>query len=556
MKDRKWWKQSVFYQVYPKSFLDTDGDGIGNINGITRRLDYLKDLGINAVWVCPVYCSPMKDNGYDISDYYGIQPEFGTLEDVKELIREADKRKIRIIMDLVVNHCSDRHAWFQSVKADPESPYRDYFIIRKGGKDGAAPNNWRSVFGGSVWEPLGDGEYYYHTFSKEQPDLNWECERMRKEIYEMMRYWLDLGISGFRIDAITFIKKDPSFRSLKPDGPDGLAGLGEVSENYPGIEDFLAEMKRETYGRYDAFSVAEISRVGDEMMEKMAGENGVFDSIFDFSYLDLDVVDGQWYKRREITAGMIKECMAHSQTHIQACGGLLSVVLENHDQNRSLNKYLKKAEDNFPGASMLATWNLTLRGVPFLYQGEEIGMTNRSWESMEEFDDISTKGQYKTAVEAGVSEEEGLEICSFRSRDNARTPMQWDDRANAGFSDHTPWLPVNENYRTVNVRSQEEDPHSILNYYRKLIRLRRSGGYSEVLSFGEISFIEDIGENLIGYRRTTEDKALTVLLNFGDRCEPWPAAVPAGMKKILGNYDTDQESGKGLRPYEALILEG
>ena len=543
--------------MYPKSFLDTDGDGIGNINGITRRLDYLKDLGINAVWGCPVYCSPMKDNGYDISDYYGIQPEFGTLEDVKELIREADKRKIRIIMDLVVNHCSDRHAWFQSVKADPESPYRDYFIIRKGGKDGAAPNNWRSVFGGSVWEPLGDGEYYYHTFSKEQPDLNWECERMRKEIYEMMRYWLDLGISGFRIDAITFIKKDPSFRSLKPDGPDGLAGLGEVSENYPGIEDFLAEMKRETYGRYDAFSVAEISRVGDEMMEKMAGENGVFDSIFDFSYLDLDVVDGQWYKRREITAGMIKECMAHSQTHIQACGGLLSVVLENHDQNRSLNKYLKKAEDNFPGASMLATWNLTLRGVPFLYQGEEIGMTNRSWESMEEFDDISTKGQYKTAVEAGVSEEEGLEICSFRSRDNARTPMQWDDSKYAGFSAEDsaePWIAVNSNHTRINAADQLKDEDSIFHYYQKLIALRKE---LDIIAYGDIEPLAVKDPCVFAYRRTYEGHELIVAANFYGRDCAWKGAPDvAGYERVIGNYKDAASVENGvmnLRPYEAAV---
>lgn len=551
---KKWWNNAIFYQVYPKSFLDTNGDGIGDIRGIIEKLDYIEYLGINAIWVSPVYQSPMKDNGYDISDYYDIHPDFGTITDMKELIRKAKDRGISIIMDLVVNHCSDQHVWFQEAMADPASPYREYFTIRKG-VDGREPNNWRGVFGGSVWERIGDSdEYYYHTFTKEQPDLNWENPAMRKEIYDMMNYWLDLGIRGFRIDAITFIKKDLTFRSLPADGPDGLAGLAEVSENYPGIEDFLMEMKNATYGRYDAFSVAEISRPSDEMVTKFIGANGVFDSIFDFSYLDMDVVDGKWFKTHKITAPEIKETMFQAQEQAQRVGGYYSTVLQNHDQNRALSKYFDEEDICFESATMLATLNLTLRGVPFLYQGEEIGMTNRKWQSWHEIDDVSTYGQYQMALDEGIDEAEAFRLVTKRSRDNARTPMQWSDQNEAGFTTGKPWIPANENYRDVNVKAQMADSGSVLQHYRRLIELRRSKRYGDLLSQGALTRIDLADEAVIAYQRHQGDKQLTVILNYDNKVKT--VAVP-GFDKcdiVLSNYsDASAAEMLTLRPYEAII---
>lgn len=550
-----WWKSSVFYQVYPKSFMDSNGDGIGDIRGIIDKLDYVQYLGVNTIWVSPVYQSPMKDNGYDISDYYQIDPSFGTIDEMKELIEQARMRDINIIMDLVVNHCSDQHAWFQDALNNPESPYRDYFIVREGA-NGEVPNNWRGVFGGSVWEKLGQQNvYYYHTFAKEQPDLNWENPALRKEIYEMMNYWLDLGIKGFRIDAITFIKKDLSFQNIEPDGADGLAGLADVSENYPGIEVFLAEMKRETYGRYDSFAVAEISRPNDEMVQKFIGKDGVFDSIFDFSYLDLDVIDGKWFQNRPITAQMIKENMFASQYQAQRIGGYYSTVIQNHDQNRALSKYFEDADISFESASMLATLNLTLRGVPFLYQGEEIGMTNRNWKSFDEIDDISTYGQYQMALSEGVDEKTAFAMVAKRSRDNARTPMQWDDSATAGFTKAQPWILVNENYTEINVKEQMENQNSLLQYYRKLIEMRKSEQYMDLLSSGEIKQVEYCDEAIIAYERTLGEDKLLIILNYENREKEISAENVLAYKVLLSNYaDTKVQEQLKLRPYEAIIL--
>lgn len=549
-----WWRRAVFYQIYPKSFQDSNADGIGDIRGIIDRLDYLTYLGVNAIWICPVYQSPMKDNGYDISDYYRIQPEFGTIEEMKELIQKAKDANINLIMDLVVNHCSNQHAWFQDVQNNPESPYREYFIIRDG-TGGRTPNNWRSVFGGSVWEKLRGEEYYYHTFTKEQPDLNWESPKLRREVYRMMNYWLDLGIKGFRIDAITFIKKEPTFQSLKPDGIDGLAGLSEVSENYPGIEVFLAEMQRETYQKRDAFSVAEISRVSDEMLTNMIGEKGVFDSIFDFSYLDMDVIDGKWFKTEPITAKRLKETMFRSQMQAQKIGGILSTVLENHDQNRSLNKFLGDENTGYAGASMLATLNLTLRGIPFLYQGEEIGMTNRIWNTWDEIDDVSTYGQYEMALQEGVKADEAFRLVGRRSRDNARTPMQWDAIQYAGFSEAKPWIPVNENYDSINVKEQAQREGSILEYYRRLIALRTSAEYGELLSEGSIQEIPMEDMDIIAFERDLGSKKIVVLLNYGKKVRILPAQLSANRKALISNYPMDLEAKQLiLHPYGAIVL--
>lgn len=552
--NEKWWKSAIFYQIYPKSFMDSNGDGTGDIRGIIDKLDYLHYLGVNAVWLSPVFLSPMKDNGYDISDYYCIHPDFGTIEDMKMLISRAKAYGIRMIIDLVVNHCSDQHIWFREALSNPDSPYRDYFIIKKV-EDQNEPNNWRSVFGGSVWEKFGDNDgYYYHTFTKEQPDLNWENPNLRKDIYKMMNYWLEMGIDGFRIDAITFIKKDLSFRCLEPDGVDGLVGLAKVSENYPGIEVFLSEMKRETYGRYDSFAVAEISRPDDEMVRKFIGMDGVFDSIFDFSYLDLDVEDGKWYKTHSITAKEIRDTMFRTQSQAQRIGGCYSTVLQNHDQNRFLNKYFEETDISYESASMLATLNLTLRGVPFLYQGEEIGMTNRNWENWDEIDDVSTYGQYQMALTEGVEEETAFAMVTKRSRDNARTPMQWNKRAEAGFTTGCPCIPVNENFVDINVEAQMENPDSLLQYYRKLIALRKSNRFGALLGQGEIKPLILPDDSVIAYERCLNDERLIIVLNY-DRNEKHAAITAlSGGELLLGNYsNTKVDDQLQLRPYEALV---
>lgn len=393
---KKWWNEKIVYQVYPRSFKDTNGDGIGDVRGIIEKLDYIKSVGVDMIWISPIYKSPMKDNGYDISDYYAIDPIFGTMEDMDELLLKAKQKGLKVLMDLVVNHCSSEHEWFKKALKDPKGPYGDYFIIKEG-KDGKAPNNWRSIFGGSVWEPIkGTPYYYYHTFAKEQPDLNWENPQLRREIYDMMNWWLKKGLGGFRVDAITYIKKDPSYKSLPADGADGLAALSEVSSNYPGIEVFLKEMREETFDVYDAFSVAEMSGVDAAKLREYIGPDGLFSSIFDFSYMELDVELFQWYRPVEVNATMVKEKLFESQSMAQEAESFLSVVLENHDQPRAAEKWFPK-QVGYESQTMLATMNLMLRGIPFIYQGEEIGMTNSTFSDIREYEDIMLWGQYDRA---------------------------------------------------------------------------------------------------------------------------------------------------------------
>lgn len=552
---QEWHDNIIAYQIYPKSFQDTNGDGIGDLRGVIKRLDYLKSLGINVIWLCPVYQSPMRDNGYDISDYYQIDPRFGTMEDMEELISECEKRGIRILMDLVVNHCSCEHEWFKKALKDPAGPYGDYFIMKKG-EDSLPPNNWRSIFEGSVWEPVeGTKYYYYHTFAKEQPDLNWENEKLREEVYKMMNFWLEKGLGGFRVDAITYIKKDQTYRSLPADGADGLAGLSEVSENYPGIEVFLREMKEKTFDRYHAFSVAEMSGVTEEKLEQFIGENGAFTSIFDFSCIDLDVEDGLWFKEHKVTASDIKTAMYPMQRMAQQAKAMLSVVTGNHDHQRSLNKFIPWEDIGYESASMLATMNLTLRGIPFIYQGEEIGMTNITLDSIKEFDDVATYGQYDRAVLEGFGKEEALRAVNRRSRDHSRTPMQWDDGENAGFSEVKPWFPVNPNYKEVNVAAEEMKETSILQYYRRLIALRNSEEYGAVLREGTFTPLYGENEDIIAYRRRLDQKKIDVIINFGNK-EREILLEDESRDVIFGNYKKQEINGKSvmLRPYEAIIL--
>ena len=550
---KKWWNEKIVYQVYPRSFKDTNGDGIGDVRGIIEKLDYIKSVGVDMIWISPIYKSPMKDNGYDISDYYAIDPIFGTMEDMDELLLKAKQKGLKVLMDLVVNHCSSEHEWFKKALKDPKGPYGDYFIIKEG-KDGKAPNNWRSIFGGSVWEPIkGTPYYYYHTFAKEQPDLNWENPQLRREIYDMMNWWLKKGLGGFRVDAITYIKKDPSYKSLPADGADGLAALSEVSSNYPGIEVFLKEMREETFDVYDAFSVAEMSGVDAAKLREYIGPDGLFSSIFDFSYMELDVELFQWYRPVEVNATMVKEKLFESQSMAQEAESFLSVVLENHDQPRAAEKWFPK-QVGYESQTMLATMNLMLRGIPFIYQGEEIGMTNSTFSAIREYEDIMLWGQYDRAKKEGCTEEECLDMANRRSRDHARTPMQWDDSEQAGFTTGKPALPVNDNYRTINVKKEEREG-SVLDYYRKLTALRKSDEYRELLTYGEIYPALEEEKDVIAYERVRDGKKLLIVLNFLGENQKISLGNEE-RKIVLSNYKTE-ESCFGqveLQPFQALVL--
>lgn len=511
---KKWWQREVIYQIYPKSFYDSNGDGVGDIKGITEKLGYLSDLGITMLWICPIYKSPMDDNGYDISDYYSLNPEFGTMEDLEELIQEAKKKDIKIILDLVINHTSDEHPWFKDAISNTDSLYKDYYIFKEG-KDEQPPTNWRSIFGGSAWEKVeNSNEYYLHVFGKKQPDLNWENENVRQDLYNMVNYWLEKGVVGFRVDAITFIKKDQNYKSIPADGADGLAKVTKTTRNQPGIEEFLTELKEKTFNKHNCVTVGEAPGVPYEQLKDFIGEDGYFSMIFDFKYADLDVESGnEWFKRTNWTVKDLRELIFKSQLEIQKVGWGAN-FLENHDQPRSISKYFKEEDRNYYSTTMLASLFFFLRGTPFIYQGQEIGMTNFNRTTIEDFDDLSSIDQYYRSMQEGFSKEEALNFVNLRSRDNGRTPFHWDNTENAGFSTGTPWLKLNENYTEINVKSQENRNDSILEFYKRIIKTRQRGKYSDCLIYGDISPIEINSDNIIAYKRSFEDKNVLCLFNF------------------------------------------
>ncbi|MDD6319645.1 MAG: alpha-glucosidase [Oscillospiraceae bacterium] len=511
---KKWWHDKVAYQIYPKSFLDTNGDGIGDLRGIISRLDYLKELGVDIIWLSPIYKSPFVDQGYDISDYYAIAEEFGTMEEFDELLAEAKKRDMYIIMDLVINHCSDQHEWFQKALANPEGEYGDYFYFRKG-KNGNPPSNYRSYFGGSCWEPVpGTDLFYFHMFAKEQPDLNWENPKVRQELYNMVNWWLDKGLAGFRIDAIINIKKNLEFPDFEPDGADGLAGCWKMVESAEGVGELLEDLKKNTFQKYDAFTVGEVFNMKENERPEFIGEDGHFSTIFDFSAHSLSDGAHGWYDAPPLDFKKWRETVINSQLEVQKCGFEANII-ENHDEPRGVSRFLPQYAQNPAGTKMLGTISLLLRGIPFIYQGQEIGMQNASWTSIDEFDDISTKDQYYTAREAGLSNEEALKVCSRMSRDNARTPMQWSCEKNAGFTTGTPWLKVNSNYAEINVAQQEKDPDSVLNYYRKLVAVRKSPNYKNVFTYGKFEPEYDETDTVMAFYRYDGEKRVLVAANFG-----------------------------------------
>ena len=551
--EKDWWKGKVAYQIYPKSFKDSNGDGVGDLKGITEKLDYLQDLGIDILWLSPIYKSPFIDQGYDISNYYAIDPIFGTMEDMEELIAEGKKRGISIIMDLVVNHCSSHHEWFQKALADPDGPYADYFYFIESDKE---PNNWESYFGGSVWEPVpGTNKYYLHSFHKDQPDLNWQNPVLREEIYKMINWWLDKGIAGFRIDAIINIKKDLEWRSLPSDRDNGLVPVPESLVNAQPIEPFLRELKERTFAKYNAFTVGEVFNETDEELHFFIGKDGVFSSIFDFKQTMLGQEGKGWFDHALPTADELKESIFQAHERADSIG-VLSTIIENHDEPRGVSHYIAEGPVNDTSKKSLGTIQVLRKGIPFIYQGQEIGMENQVFESVEDFDDIATINGYHVAKEAGLSEEEALAAIANYSRDNARTPMQWSAEPGLGFSDGPAWLISPKPDVAINVEDQEKDPNSILNYYRQLTALYRHPLYGNTIRFGDMIPAYRDRENIIAFERRG-DKRLLVVSNFQNRQAT--LELPAPIKTVVLNNTAGlfQEGDQVLEltPYQTVVLE-
>ena len=554
--EKKWWHKTVGYQIYPKSFQDTNGDGIGDLKGVIRHLDKIEKLGANVIWLCPVFASPMVDNGYDISDYMDIDPSFGTMEDMKELIAEAKKHGIRILMDLVVNHSSDQHAWFQAALKDPFGKYGKYYVFREG-KDGKEPNNWRSIFGGSAWEkvPGYDNLYYLHIFTKEQPDLNWENQELREEIYEMILKWMDLGLGGFRLDAISHLKKNYQYTNLPPDGPDEYNMAFEYFNNVDGLADILREMKERTFAPTDALTIGEYDHMGPEDVENVIGENGSFSSVFDFCHTFDNVRNPKWGNTVALFDDYRDQLFAAQK--IVDGRGMLCNFLENHDKPRSIDRFLMPEDQNRYSEKMLPVTNFFLPGIVFLYQGQEIGMRNFKARSIEEFDDLNTKDQYELALRMSCTEQEALTCCNRMSRDNARRPMQWNAEDNAGFTTGTPWLKVNPDYTKINVQVQESDPDSVLNYYRKLTALRKDPRYVQTFTYGRfVPVRERIPEQVLAYLREDEQQKILVLGNWSE--QTMKVSLENDVKEVLLNnqkaFRINEKGQVELQSCQALVL--
>lgn len=554
---KKWWHGKVAYQIYPKSFKDTTGTGIGDIQGIISKLDYLKELGVDIIWLSPCYCSPLADQGYDISDYFNIDPKFGTMDDMDELIAKAKERDIYILMDLVVNHCSDEHEWFQKAMADLNSEEASYFYIEDG-VNGQPPNNWRSYFGGSVWEKIPNTEkYYLHLFHKKQPDLNWENPKLRKKIFEMINWWLEKGLAGFRIDAIINIKKALPFAdySYPADGDDGMVHCTRFLEDAD-VNEFLAMMRDNCFAKYDAFTAGEVFNEKEEDIPKFIGDNGYFSTMYDFNPTIQGKSPHGWYDSRTISADEYKEAVFATQKKIGDTA-FISTIIENHDEPRGVSHYIPKDDVNDTSKKFLATMQFMQRGLPFIYQGQEIGMENVDFNSMSEIDDISTINEYHVALHAGLSEEEAFQAVKHYSRDNARTPFQWDDGEHAGFSTGDPWLKLNPNYKSINLKAQRSDASSVYNHYRSLVNLRKNAEYGDVVVYGSFEPYLREEKNLMAFYRKNEDKTLLVLGNFQPKSKV--VALPSPIQKVLsdniGQIEMTDDNHIKLAGYQALVVE-
>ena len=553
---KKWWHDKVVYQIYPKSFYDSNGDGIGDIPGIISKLDYLKELGADILWLSPVYKSPLADQGYDIADYYAIDPRFGTMKDMNRLIAEAKKRDMYILMDLVVNHCSDEHEWFQKAVQDPEGKYGNFFYIEDK-KDDRTPCNWRSYFGGSVWEELPghSDKQYLHLFHKKQPDLNWENPEVREEVFKNIRWWMEKGLGGFRIDAIINIKKKLPFQDYPADRSDGMCSVERMLEDADGIGKFLGEMAEKCFHPYDAFTVGEVFNEKEDEICDFIGENGYFSSMFDFEETCYGKSEDGWYASKYVlTPEDYKKCIFHTQQKIGETG-LISNIIENHDEPRGVCHYILPEDRCLDSKKLLAGVYFFLRGIPFIYQGQEIGMENMDFTSMEQIDDISTIDEYKVALNAGCTEKEALQAASAFSRDNARTPVQWNTEKNAGFTTGIPWLEVNPDYKEINVESQLTDSGSLLSFYKKMTALRKTQEYKDTFVYGSFKPYKEDQENLIAYTRIAE-KNILVMGNLQSQSRN--VELPGEVKNVLLNNQEEvqiQNETISLNPYQFVILE-
>ncbi|MBQ4899659.1 alpha-glucosidase [Paenibacillus sp. Marseille-P2973] len=547
-----WWKEAVAYQIYPRSFMDSNRDGIGDLQGVISKLDYLEELGIDVIWICPIYKSPNDDNGYDVSDYRDIMAEFGTMEDFDELLRKVHERGMKLIMDLVINHTSDEHPWFVESRSSLDNPKRDYYIWADP-KDGMEPNNWASLFGGSIWEYEEEtGQYFMHVFSRRQPDLNWENPQMRSEIYDMVNWWLDKGIDGFRVDAISHIKKTAGFPDMP--NPNNLRYLPSEAGhmNREGIHELLSELKRETFDKYDIMTVGEASGVSVSEADLWVGEeDGKFDMIFQFEHL------GLWQKSLDNGLDLLKlkEILSGWQKGLEG-KGWNALFLENHDQPRSVSTWGNDGEYWDTSAKALATMYFLMQGTPFIYQGQEIGMTNVQFPTIEDYNDVSMRNWYNIEKANGKSHEEIMPVIWKNGRDNSRTPMQWDDSDNAGFTTGKPWFGVNPNYREINAQKAMEDPDSIYQYYKKLIALRKA---HPVAVYGTYDLILPEHARVYAYTRTLGREKLLVICNlFAEEAEiKLPQGINyASSELLLSNVEVDRKqtiSELTLKPYEARV---
>ena len=532
----KWWENAVVYQIYPKSFQDSNGDGYGDIRGIISRLDYLKDLGIDAVWISPMYCSPQDDNGYDISDYQDIDPMFGTMDDMEELIREAGKRGLKIIMDLVLNHTSDEHRWFLEAVKGKENPYHDYYVWRDG-EEGVYPNDMKSTFGGPAWEWVPElKQYYFHQFSVKQPDLNWENPKVRREIYDMILWWMDKGVGGFRLDVIDQIAKEPD--------------LG-ITNNGPRLHEFLRELSRETFQKGNLITVGEAWGATPEIAKKYSNPDGSeFSMVFQFEHMVMDQEEGkEKWDLAPLPFVKLKKCMEKWQTELYE-KGWNSLFWDNHDLPRIVSRWGDDGAYRVPSAKMLAAVLHGMQGTPYIYQGEELGMTNVRFGSIEEYRDIETLNMYYERLDAGYDKKDIMESIYAKSRDNARTPMQWSAQRNAGFTTGTPWLGLNPNYSEINAEKEINDPDSVYQFYRRLIELRKT---CPVFTDGKFELLLPEDEQIFAYTRTDQETEMLVCANF--KREPSACPLLAQWKDaevLIHNYE--EKIGKDLRPYEAVIL--
>lgn len=553
MMQKEWWKKAIAYQVYPRSFMDSNGDGIGDLQGIISKLDYLKDLGIEVIWLCPVYASPNDDNGYDISDYHQIMKEFGTMEDFDELLEKVHQKGMKLIMDLVINHTSDEHAWFIESRSSKDNPKRDWYIWHKP-VDGKEPNNWASIFGGSAWQYDKDTkEYYLHLFSTKQPDLNWEKEEVREALYEMVNTWLDKGIDGFRIDAISHIKKAEGLPDIENPGHLDYVPSFSKHMNQPGILDFLKELKENTFSQYDIMTVGEANGVAAREGEAWASTEGAFDMIFQFEHLHL------WETGEEKTEGLVdilhvKKALSKWQKALQN-KGWNALFLENHDLPRVVSRLGNDTVYWNESAKALGLMYFMMQGTPFIYQGQEIGMTNVQFESIEDYRDLSTKATYNQLIKEGKTVPEVMEVIWKSTRDNSRTPMQWNSSQNAGFTTGVPWFGINPNYKEINVEKQQGDPYSVFNFYKQMIKIKKA---NPVLCDGLYESCLEEDKDLVVYTRIGQHEGALIICNLSERVRDYTHEGIAMEYKnlLLSNYavgEDEKVDSISLKPYEARL---